>query len=167
MKKVLLIFALIISMATTTAFAGVPITKVDKVAPTDEMFMDMAVTAAKKARAEGKKACGAVVILNGAWRSTGIPADGKTAEHVAFEKARRQTLRNATIYTVNEPTTETYNLLCQAGAEAIFFVNPREAVVAAGIYPADAYDDSKIDSELTPVPMTCLPYADAQALIKK
>lgn len=165
MKKIaLILMAAIVAVGT---FAGVNITKVDKVAPTDEMFIDMAVTAAKKSKAETGVASGAVVILNGAWRSTGIPADGKTAEKVAFEKSRRQTLKNATVYTLNEPTTETYNMLNNLGVEAIYFVNPREAVVAAGIYPASAYNDEAIDTSISQAPMTCLPYADGEALLKK
>ena len=49
MKKIIALIALIAMFAVNSANAGVPITKVDKVAPTDEIFMDMAGTAAKKA----------------------------------------------------------------------------------------------------------------------
>ena len=167
MKKILTFFALIAIFAVATVSAGVPITKVDKVAPTDEIFMDMAVTAAKKSVAEGKAPCGAVIILNGAWRSTGTPTASATAEENAFAKSRRQTMSNSTIYTIVEPTTEVYNTICNLGADAIFFVVGRDEAVAKGIYPASAYDDSKIDASLTPVPMSQLPYADAQNLVAK
>lgn len=150
-----------------TALAGVPITKVDKVEPTHEMFMDMATTAARKSIAENGLPCGAVVILNGAWRSTGTAAEGgSSAEENAIAKSRRQNLANATIYTVNEPTTAAYNTICRYGVDAVYFVNSRADVVARGIYPASAYDDSKIDSTLTLVPMKQISYADAANLLK-
>lgn len=166
MKRIILLIAATLSL-TLSSIAGVPITKVDKVEPTDAIFMDMAVTAAKKSISEKGKPCGAVIILNKAWRSTGIPTADKTAELVAFEKSRRQTLKNAVIYTVNEPTTDTYITLCEAGVEAIYFANPREAVIAAGIYPASAYDDSKISPDLIQAPLNCMTDPEAASLIKK
>ena len=165
MKRILLI---VMAMALTVgAMAQVNITKVDRLSPTDEIFMDLAVTAAKKSVNENGAPCGAVIILNGAWRSTGIPSGDKTAEEVAYEKSRRDSLKGASIYTVNEPTTKAYNALCASGVDCIYFVNPRDVVVAAGIYPASAYDDSKVTPGATPVPMKCIPFADASALIQK
>lgn len=164
MKKIIL--TLIMAVLALGVNAGVEITKVDKVSPTDEMFLDMAVTAARKSKSSGQKPLGAVIILNGAWRSTGLPAAGATPEQAAYEKSRRTTLNNATVYTLAEPTTEAYNLLCRLGADGVVFVIDRAGAVAAGLYPADAYDDSKIDATLAPVPMKQMPYADADALIK-
>lgn len=166
MKRIIVIIAAIVSL-TLTSIAEVFITKVDKVSPTDEMFMEMAVTAAKKSILATGQPCGAVVILNGAWRSTGIPTKTQTAELVALEKSRRKTLKNASVYTINEPTTQTYIELCKAGAEAIYFVNSRADVVAAGIYPADAYDDSLIPEDVTKVPLKQLVYTEASELITK
>lgn len=165
MKRIIATLALVIALAAN-AVAGLPITKVDKVEPTQEIFMDMAVTAASASKAKKGLPCGAVIILNNAWRSTGKAADGITAEQDAVAKARLSSLANAVVFTVNEPITEAYNDLCHFGAEAIYFVNPREKVIAAGIYPASAYDDSKIDSTVKAVPMTQMSFADAEALIK-
>lgn len=166
MKRILLLITAVIAL-TFSAMAQAPITKVDNLSPTDEIFMDLAVTAAKKSINDKGAPCGAVIIENGAWRSTGIPDGNKTAEEVALEKSRRTSLKNASIYTVNEPTTKDYNALSAAGVDCIYFVNPRDAVVAAGIYPASAYDDSKIDASVTPAPMKCIPFAEASQLIKK
>lgn len=166
MKKIIALIALVAMFAVNSANAGVPITKVDKVAPTDEIFMDMAVTAAKKAVKEGQAPCGAVIILNGAWRSTGTPGATATAEENAISKSRRQTMSNSTLYTIVEPTTEVYNTICKLGADAIYFVVGRDEAVAKGIYPASAYDDSKVDSSVPAVPMSQLPYADAETLVK-
>lgn len=148
------------------ALAQTNITKVDKISPTDEVFMDMAVTAAQTAKGQGLKPCGAVVILNGAWRSTGMPAAGKTAEAAAIDKSRRTRLTNGTIYTINQPTSEAVNAINASGAEAVYFVNPAEAVIAAGIYTAADYDPAKIDTTLVAVPMHQLIYAPASALLK-
>lgn len=167
MKKLFALFFAAVLSLSTIAFAGVEITKVDKAKPTDEMFMDMAVVAAKKSVAAKGIPAGAVIILNGAWRATGLPSGTKSPEEDAFSKARRQTLKNATVYTVNEPTTETINFLNSLGVEAVYFVNPRDAVIAAGIYPAEAYNDEALDASLPQAPIICMPYADATALIKK
>jgi tRNA(Arg) A34 adenosine deaminase TadA len=154
-------------MLCGTALAGVPITTVDKVEPTDEIFMDMATTAARKSVAEGGLPCGAVVILNGAWRSTGTASEGgASAEENAIAKSRRQSLSNATIFTVNEPTTSAYNTICRYGVDAVYFVNSRKSVIEKGIYPASAYNDSEIDSTLTLVPMMQITYEDASSLLK-
>ena len=92
MKKILTLIAAVAIGAI--AFAQVNITKVDKVAPTDEIFMDMAVTAAQQAIASGQKAAGAVVILNGAWKATGT-RHGRGERHhqkPPHEPCRRQHL---------------------------------------------------------------------------
>lgn len=159
-------FALAAIFCAVLVQAGVPITKVDKIAPTDEVFMDMATTAAVKSKSANGLPCGAVIILNGAWRSTGNAHGDMTAEQDAAAKSRLSSLANATVYTVNEPTTEAYLDLCRLGADAIYFVNPRQVVIAKGIYPASAYDDSKIDAGVNAVPLKQMQYADAAALLK-
>ena len=45
-------------------------------------------------------------------------------------------------------------------------MNGRDDVVAAGIYPASAYDDSKIDTTLTQVPLKQISFAEAASLLK-
>lgn len=165
MRKFLTIAA--VAVLAITAAAQVAITKVDKVAPTDEMFIDMAVTAAETAVEQGRKPCGAVVILNGAWRSTGMADDAVTAEESAIARSRRTSLRSASIYTVNQPTTEALNAIARSGAEAVYFVNPAADVIAAGIYPESAYDTAAADTSLTPVPMIQLDYTPARNFVKK
>lgn len=131
----------------------------------DDMYMDMAVVTAKKAVRNGNKPTGAVIILNGVWRAEGTAKGDTSAELVAFSNSRLTDLHNAKVYTVNEPTTETYNALVNAGVEGIVFANPRDAVIAAGIYPASAYDDSKaVAGGVKPVRLN---YPDAEALLKK
>lgn len=145
---------------------AIDINRVEKIKPTDEIFMDMAVSAAKKSISSKTGASGAVIILNGAWRATGTPEGDKTAEEVAFSKARLSNLTNAVVYTLNEPTTATINFLNSLGVTAIYFVNGRDAVVAAGIYPASAYDDEVLDTSVTMAPVYCIPFPDGSALLK-
>jgi len=164
MKK---IFTFIAAIAIgAIAIAQVNITKVDKVAPTDEIFMDMAVTAAQQAVASGQKPSGAVVILNGAWKATGTPSATATAEENAITKSRRTSLAGASIYTVNQPTTAALNAIMKAGVDVVFFVNPSSAAVAAGVYPPEAYDTATLDTTLTPVPVMQLDYSPATKLLK-
>lgn len=166
MKKVLTLFVLAF-LGVSLSMHAIDITKVDRVQPTDEIFMDMATTAAKKSLSSGGPAAGAVIILNGAWRATGVPTATSSAEEVAFEKARLGQLNQANIYTINEPTTEAINFLNKLNVNAIYFVNGRDAVVAAGIYPADAYDDSKLEGELKPGKLMQISFPEAEALLKK
>ena len=165
MKKILSLLAIAL-VSFGVKVAAIDITTVDKVEPTDEMFMDMAVTAAKKSVASSGVPSGAVIILNGAWRATGTPEGAKTAEEVAVAKSRLNRLANANVYTVDEPTTAVVNMLNSLGVSAIYFTNPRDVVVAAGIYPASAYDDSALDTSVKQAPIYRLPYADAEALLK-
>ena len=165
MKKLLSLLTVVILSLGTSVFA-IEITKVDKVRPTDDMFMDMAVTSAKKSVASKGAASGAVIILNGAWRATGTPEGEKTAEEVAYSKSRLSKLNNAVVYTINEPPTTVVNMLNSLGVEAIYFSNPRDVVIAAGIYPASAYDDSKLDTSGYQAPFYIMPFAEAAALLK-
>ena len=158
MKKLILAMA-VVAGVFASLWAGVPITKVDRIEPTDGVFMDMACTAASKSVADQGKPCGAVVILNGAWKGSGTPSASGTA-------ARLKSLENATVYTVCEPTTEAYNEICRMNADRVYFAIPRSQVIAKGIYPASAYDDSKIDSTLTLAPLLAMDYDEASALVK-
>ena len=164
MKKIITIAALILSVVFTAS--AVDITKVAKVKPTDEMFMDMAVTAANKSVASNNAPTGAVIILNGAWKATGIPETGKTAEQVAVEKSRLSSLRNATIFTVAEPTTEVINMLNSKGVDAIYFAIPRAKVIEKKVYPAEAYNDEEIDTDVKQAPLMQITFAEAEALYK-
>lgn len=166
MKKI--VFAIVTAFLALGCLQtrAIDITKVDKIAPTDEIFMDMAVSAAKKSIASNTGPSGAVIILNGAWRATGTPEGGKSPEEVAYAKSRLSNLANATVYTVNEPTTDVINLLNSLGVTAVYFANPRDAVVAAGIYPASAYDDSRLNTAGKQAPVYLLAFPDASALLK-
>lgn len=165
MKQTIILFAIIMSF--TSVFAASPITEVDNPTSKDRMFMDMAVTAASKSLEDGGLPGGAVVIMNGAWKGTGIPDGDVSAEENAIAKARKQSMSGAIIYTLNEPTADAYNAIMRSGAAAIYFANTRDMVIANGIYKADAYDDSKIDGSLTAVPLRHMTYPDAEAIIKK
>lgn len=165
MKKIFL--AMMATMvACCVLWAATPITKVDKISPTDEVYMDMATTAASKSVADNGKPCGAVVILNGAWKGSGIATEKGTAEQNAIAASRLRSLNNASVYTVCEPTTEVYLEICRLKADAVYFVVPRDKVIEKGIYPASAYDDSLVDSTVVAVPLKCMDYSDAAALVK-
>lgn len=164
MKKILAIALAIFSIAFATN--AYEITKVDKVKPTDEMFMDMAVTAANKSVASKTGPTGAVIILNGAWKATGIPTATQKAEAVAVEKSRLSSLRNAVVFTVAEPTTEMINLLNSMGVDKIYFAVPRAKVIEKNVYPAEAYNDEEIDVTLKQAPLLQLNFAEADALYK-
>lgn len=165
MKKIV-VLAMVMLAAVGIAIAEVTITKVDKVSPTDEMFMDMAITAAKNNVKAGNLPCGAVIIINGAApRTSGRATAVTTAEEDAINKSRRKSLKNGVIYTVNEPTTEAYNAICRAGADAVVFCNPRQEVIASGVYPDSAYNDAKIDTTLTQVKVVCFTLSEGKKLL--
>lgn len=164
MKKIALL--LMAAICSVGAFAQVNITKVDKVQPTDEIFMEMAVTAAQKAVADGLKPAGAVVILNGAWKGTGLPSEGSTPEENAIARTGRSNLSGAKIYTVNEPTAAALNAIMKAGVSAVYFVNSSAAAVSAGVNSADEYNSDLLNSDLTPVAVYQLTYAPAADLLK-
>lgn len=166
MKKVLFLLVAVAILFSSTMFAAVPISKNDKISPVDEIWMDMAVTVAKVNVEEGGIPCGSVVVLNGKLQSTGQATEKATSVETAIATSKLRTLENAVIYTLNEPTAEAYNAICKAKADAVYFVNPKEKVIAAGAQSADAYDESKLDSTLTQVPVKQMDYADAAALLK-
>lgn len=165
MKK--LLFVLLSVVISCSAFAQVKITKVDKVQPNDEIFMEMAVTAAQKAIADGLKPAGAVVVLNGAWRSTGLPVEGTTPEENAIAKSRRTKLGGATIYTINQPTTAALNAIMLSGADGVIFVNPASAVIAAGLYNEADYAEGEPVEAAPGFFVVQMDYAPAKALLKK
>lgn len=169
MKKFAVIATLVAVFAAAcapAAVAGVPITKVDKIDPTEEIYMDMACTAASKSVASKGKPCGAVVILNRAWKGSGTASADATAEQNAIAASRLADLEFADVYTICEPTTEAYNDMCRMGAQTCYFVIPRDEVIAKGIYPAEAYDDSKIDPSVEPVPLKQMDFPEASKLVK-
>lgn len=164
MKK--FIFTIALMAFSIASFAQVNITKVDKVQPTDEIFMEMAVTAAQKAVADGLKPGGAVVILNGAWRATGLPLEGTTPEENAISKSRTTKLGGAKIYTINQPTSAAMNAIMAAGVDTVYFVNSSDEVVAAGIYTEEDYDATALNPDLKPVATCQIIYAPAADMIK-
>lgn len=168
MKKLIISLTLAVAAAAPmTATAEIPITKVDKIEPTDMVFMDMATGAAEASVKQKGAPDGAVIILNGAFRSSGRPSASETAIASAVAKSRLKSLKNATVYVVNEPVTSDYIALCRLGADAICFVNGRDAVIAAGIVPASEYDDSKIPADLKQVPLRAIEFPEAQKLVGK
>lgn len=166
MKKVVFLFLVMTLFIVGTILAGIPISKDDKVSPVDEIWMDMAVDVAKENVKSGGIPCGTVIIFNGAFKSSGDPTEKTSSVEPAIAMTRMTSLANAVIYTVNEPTIEAYNMICKFGADAVYFVNPKANVIAAGVQPSEAYDESKLDSTLTQVPMRQISYADAEELLK-
>lgn len=167
MKKFLMTLAAVICLAfAMPATAQVTITKVAKIAPTDMVFMDMAVEAAKTNVKAGKTPSGAVIILNGAFRSSGRASEDCSAEVNAYTKSRLSSLKNAKVYTVNEPITETYVFLSKLGVDEIFFVNGREEVIKAGLAKAEDYNDAAVPADVTLSPLKNLEFPDATNLLK-
>lgn len=166
MKKILTIIAVALLAGVTNLCAQVKITKVDKVQPTQEIFMDMAMTAATKAKADGQPPCGTVIILNNAWKATGTPTASSTCEENAIAKSHLGRLTNATVYTLVEPTAAAFVALSVAAPDAVYFVIPRETAIAKGIYPASAYGEVTLPEGVQPVTLIQMPFADAQKLIK-
>lgn len=158
--------AAIVTFVSYSLFAAIPISRNDKVTPVDEIWMDMAVTVATVNVEEGGIPCGSVVIFNGRLQSTGQATEKATSIETAIAMSKLRTLTNTVIYTVNEPTAEAYNAICKAKPNAVYFVNPKEKVIAAGVQPAEAYDESKLDSTLAKVPIKQMYYEDAEALLK-
>ncbi len=154
------------ALLTLAASAQVKLSPVDKAEPTDEIFMDMAVTVANTAIAQGYKPCGTVIVMHGAWKSSGMAVGGKTAEQDALARSRRTKLQTAVVYTVNQPTTASLKTLREAGVATVFYVNPMETVVAAGVYTEADYvdDDDSTDSRMEVVRMD---YVPATTLLKK
>lgn len=160
MKK-LAIFAVIASMFATAATAQVTITKRDKVQPDMMMFIDMALTAAKNEKA----ADGVALIQYGAPKTFAAGTSAKEAAIEAIAKTGKKKLEGYVFFCVNEPSTAAYNAICQAGAEAVFFVNDREEVAKTSL--GYVYDDEKVDPEVEKVPLNKIDFDEAAAYIKK
>lgn len=165
MKKVFLILT-ILSIFTTSLFAGINISKDDKISPIDAIWMDMAVGIARDNVNEGGIPCGSVIVFNGALKSVGTATEKATSIETAIATSKLATLENAVIYTVNEPTSEAYNAICRAGADAVYFVNSKKDVIDAKIQSAKAYDESKLDSSLRQVTVIKMGFPDAAELLK-
>lgn len=163
MKKVILIT--ILSIFATSLFAGINISKDDKFSPIDAIWMDMAVGVARDNVNEGGIPCGSVVVFNGALKSVGTATEKATSIETAIATSKLATLENAVIYTVNEPTSEAYNAICRAGADAVYFVNSKKDVIDAKVQSADAYDESKLDTTLRQVTVIKMDYPDATELL--
>ena len=116
--------------------------------------------------AQGYKPCGAVIVLNGAWKSSGMAVGDQTAEQDALARSRRTSLPAAAVYTVNQPTTAALDALRDAGVATVYYVNPMEAVVAAGLYTEADYAPV-IDATQRPVKVIRMDYAPASDLLKK
>lgn len=165
MKNVFLILT-ILSIFTTSLFAGINISKDDKISPIDAIWMDMAVGIARDNVNEGGIPCGSVIVFNGALKSVGTATEKATSIETAIATSKLATLENAVIYTVNEPTSEAYNAICRAGADAVYFVNSKKDVIDAKIQSAKAYDESKLDSSLRQVTVIKMEFPDAAELLK-
>lgn len=165
MKKVFFIIS-IISLFTTSLLAGINISKDDKFSPFNAtIWMDTAIGIARDNINEGGIPCGSVIVLNGAFKCVGTATEKATSIETAIAESKLATLENAVIYTVNEPTSEAYNAVCRAGADAIYFVNPKKDVIEAKIQPADAFDESKLDTTLRQVPVIKMDHPDAAELL--
>lgn len=128
MRRLLLIFFLAICLLGN---AQVSISKTAAASAADEMFMDMAVTAAMKSVASKGAPAGAVVVLNGAWKGSGIPVNGLSAEENAIAATHRQNLEGAAIYTINFPSVQAINAIIKANISTVYYVNGPEDASAA------------------------------------
>ncbi len=163
MKKVLFFLMAVCAMvAAPMTNAQVTITKLDRVAPTDEMYMDMAVSLAK----DSKNGDGAVVILNNAPHATGAATASKSATETALGLVRTKSLKFAKVYVVYEPTSSDINKLAAFKTGEVYFVNSREDAIKAGVHSAEDYDESKIAADLTAPKLNQMDYAPAAALVK-
>ncbi len=161
MKKILAsLTAIAISIA---ANAQVNISKTEKATPSDDIFIEMAVTAGKQSKASGEKPCGAVIILNGAWKATGTPTATETAEENAISKSRLKSLKGARIYTVFEPTAKALEAISRAGADAVYYAVTSDDAIESGIYTAEEY----APSATAKVPAIWIDYIPALDLLSK
>lgn len=162
-----MIMAGLLSIATMTLYGKLPVTKVDNATPAEMVGIDMATDAAKSNVASGGVPDGAAIIVNGHLKSTGVPSAGVSAVENAVAKSGLSTLKGASVFVVNQPVTDAYLKLSSLGADAVYFVNGADAVVAAGIVPESAYDDSSVDATARLAPLKSVPFPEAQRLIKK
>ena len=166
MKKILTSALLLTASVTPSVFAQIPVSRVEQYTPTDMVFLDMATDAAKENKSRGQNPSGAVIVINGEFRSSGRATGSVSAEEIAYKKSRLSSLKGATIYTVNEPTTAVYKFLCDNNIGAIYFVNGRDAVIKAGLATAADYNDASLPADMTKVPMFQIEFPDAGLLLK-
>lgn len=150
LKSILLALAVAISLPMG---AQVEITRTDKIQPDQQVFMDMAVSAAKTSVADQGLPCGAVVILNGAWRSTGMPSGEQSAEETAIRKSRTKSLANAQIYTVIQPTAAVMKAIADAGISTVYYAVSSADAIAADIHSAKDYEGEAVKLTLVQVPL--------------
>lgn len=144
-----------------SASAGVTVNRAPKLDANQQVYIDMAVSAAKTSVAEGDMPTGAVVILGGAWRGTGTAMDGRGAEATAIAKARTKTLGNATLYTMIQPTSAACAEIAKSGIQQVYFVIDADQAIKAGIHKASDFTPAA-DVNLT---LTQLPYPAAQKVV--
>lgn len=154
------------AVVTPSVKAEIPVSRVEQYSPTDMVFLDMATEAAKENQSRGQQPNGAVIVVNGEFRSSGRSTASSSAEETAFKKSRLSTLKGATLYTVNEPTAAIYKFLCENGIDKIYFVNGKDAVIKAGIATSADYNSSSLPSSLTFAPMFQIEFPDAALLLK-
>ena len=153
MKKILTSALLLTASVTPSVFAQIPVSRVEQYTPTDMVFLDMATDAAKENKSRGQNPSGAVIVINGEFRSSGRATGSVSAEEIAFKKSRLSSLKGATIYTVNEPTTAVYKFLCDNN-------------IGAGLATAADYNDASLPADMTKVPMFQIEFPDAGLLLK-
>lgn len=156
-----------LAVSGLASYAKLPVTKVVNPSPAEMVGIDMATDVAKKSVASGGGPWGAVIVVNGQVKGTGCSTDGTSAEVNAMKAAGLQSLKGTTVFTVNQPGTDVYQMLSEAGADGIYFVNGSDAVVAAGLLPASAYYESALEGKDSLAPLKSIPFPEAQRLIKK
>ena len=160
MKK-LAVFAVLFSMFATMATAQVTITKRDKVEPDMMIWISAALSAAKNEKAPD----GVALIQYNAPKAFAAGTATNEAAIEAIAKTGKKKLEGYVFFCVNEPSTAAYNAICQAGAEAVFFVNSRDEVAKTSL--GYVYDDSKVDESVAKVPLNKIDFDEAAAYIKK
>lgn len=166
MKKIVLSVFLSLYW-TVSALAAFPVSELANPSPVDMVGMDMATDAAKSSVKRGGVAGGAVIVVDGRVKATGIPGGGKSAEENAVIESGLKSLAGASVYTVNQPSVPVYVKLSDLGVASICFVNGSDAVIAAGLEPASAYDESLADGKSALAPLKSMSFPEAQRLLRK
>ena len=165
MKKIIALILVLISF--NGLFADITISKDDKFVPDESMvWMGMAVDEAHDNVDAKGLPCASVLVYNKSFRSLGVTTEKATSIETAIAMSRLSSLENTDIYTVNEPTSEEYNAICKAGADVVYFANPKEEVIKAGVYTAEDYDEAKIDTTIRQVTIVQVDCDVAKDLLK-
>ena len=137
---------LVMAVAGLAATAQTVVEQSRAAAPREEMFLDMAVTAARKSLNDGGAPDGAVIVANGAWKATGVPTAGAAGVHSvgsavvnAIADLRGADAAKCVIYAINRPTAADVAAIASAGIPSVIYVNDADDVVAAGIANADDF----------------------------